>query len=221
MRPSRSLRDLPGVPNGHTRGYQTREDCGESDTFDLEDRSPRQTLLQMKELSMTNVAVPDPKRRALGKGLDSLIPRPASASPAGEHRTAAGRARSRSTRSTATPSKRAPMSTRSNWRSWLPPLRRMALCSRCWFAPWQRALSADRGRTALAGFETRGQKHGSRDSAPSLRRTGDGDHHRRKPATRRPERDGAGSGLRTAGAGVPHDSGANGATHGKRPRNCL
>jgi ParB family transcriptional regulator, chromosome partitioning protein len=25
---------------------------------------------------MNNVAVPDPKRRALGKGLDSLIPRP-------------------------------------------------------------------------------------------------------------------------------------------------
>ncbi len=32
---------------------------------------------------MTNVAVPDPKRRALGKGLDSLIPRPQSG-PAGE-----------------------------------------------------------------------------------------------------------------------------------------
>jgi ParB family chromosome partitioning protein len=32
---------------------------------------------------MTNVAVPDPKRRALGKGLDSLIPRPHSV-PAGE-----------------------------------------------------------------------------------------------------------------------------------------
>src|SRR5580658_11247190 len=29
---------------------------------------------------MTNVAVPDPKRRALGKGLDSLIPRPQSQS---------------------------------------------------------------------------------------------------------------------------------------------
>ncbi len=29
---------------------------------------------------MTNVALPDPKRRALGKGLDSLLPRPASAS---------------------------------------------------------------------------------------------------------------------------------------------
>ncbi len=34
---------------------------------------------------MTNVAIPDPKRRALGKGLDSLIPRPASAAPAAEH----------------------------------------------------------------------------------------------------------------------------------------
>jgi len=32
---------------------------------------------------MTNVAVPDPKRRALGKGLDSLIPRPHSG-PTGE-----------------------------------------------------------------------------------------------------------------------------------------
>jgi ParB family chromosome partitioning protein len=32
---------------------------------------------------MTNVAVPDPKRRALGKGLDSLLPRPHSA-PTGE-----------------------------------------------------------------------------------------------------------------------------------------
>jgi len=32
---------------------------------------------------MTNVAVPDPKRRALGKGLDSLLPRPHSG-PAGE-----------------------------------------------------------------------------------------------------------------------------------------
>src|SRR5579863_8837363 len=30
---------------------------------------------------MMNVAVPDPKRRALGKGLDSLIPRPASSAP--------------------------------------------------------------------------------------------------------------------------------------------
>ena len=30
---------------------------------------------------MTNVAVPDPKRRALGKGLDSLLPRPASSAP--------------------------------------------------------------------------------------------------------------------------------------------
>jgi ParB family chromosome partitioning protein len=29
---------------------------------------------------MTNVAAPDPKRRALGKGLDALLPRPASAS---------------------------------------------------------------------------------------------------------------------------------------------
>jgi ParB family chromosome partitioning protein len=33
---------------------------------------------------MMNVAVPDPKRRALGKGLDSLIPRPASSAPAAE-----------------------------------------------------------------------------------------------------------------------------------------
>jgi ParB family transcriptional regulator, chromosome partitioning protein len=30
---------------------------------------------------MSNVAVPDPKRRALGKGLDSLIPRPHAAAP--------------------------------------------------------------------------------------------------------------------------------------------
>src|ERR1700685_874656 len=33
---------------------------------------------------MTNVAVPDPKRRALGKGLDSLIPRAPQALPAVE-----------------------------------------------------------------------------------------------------------------------------------------
>lgn len=33
---------------------------------------------------MMNVAAPDPKRRALGKGLDSLLPRPASSAPAGE-----------------------------------------------------------------------------------------------------------------------------------------
>ena len=33
---------------------------------------------------MSNPALPDPKRRALGKGLDSLLPRPATAPPAGE-----------------------------------------------------------------------------------------------------------------------------------------
>jgi ParB family chromosome partitioning protein len=33
---------------------------------------------------MSNFAVPDPKRRALGKGLDSLIPRPQTAAPAAE-----------------------------------------------------------------------------------------------------------------------------------------
>jgi ParB family chromosome partitioning protein len=31
---------------------------------------------------MSNVVVPDPKRRALGKGLDSLIPRPQTGPPA-------------------------------------------------------------------------------------------------------------------------------------------
>jgi ParB family chromosome partitioning protein len=40
---------------------------------------------------MTNVAIPDPKRRALGKGLDSLLPRPASAPSTGD--TEGGRPR--------------------------------------------------------------------------------------------------------------------------------
>ena len=55
---------------------------------------------------MTNVAVPDPKRRALGKGLDSLLPR-VHPRPLVKPK-AASRARFPSTRSTPTPFKRAP-----------------------------------------------------------------------------------------------------------------
>jgi hypothetical protein len=57
---------------------------------------------------MMNIAATDPKRRALGKGLDSLLPagpmRPASLRP--PSRKAEGRARFHSTRSIPIPSRR-------------------------------------------------------------------------------------------------------------------
>ena len=40
-----------------------------------------------------------------------------------------------------------------------------------------------------------GQEDDPGDPAPGLGRAGDGDHHRREPAARRPEPDGAGAGL--------------------------
>ena len=87
-----------------------------------------------------SIAATDNKRRALGKGLDSLLPRVRQTAPApvlrqpATNRKVESREKYRSRRSTAIPIRRAPMLMRASWPNSPHPSPPMASCSPSWSA---------------------------------------------------------------------------------------
>ena len=168
------------------------------------------------------IAATDIKRRALGKGLDSLLPRVPRRPRFLCRRERRGQAAGdspRADRSQPLPDALADERGAAG-RAGRVDHRERSGAAGAGAPAGQRPLSADRRRAALAGLGAGRQEDDSGDSAPGLRRAGDGDHHRREPAARRPEPDGAGARLRAALARVPHDPGADGGAHRQGPRNC-
>jgi ParB family chromosome partitioning protein len=140
---------------------------------------------------MSNAA-PDMKRRALGKGLDSLLPR-VPVAPAVE--TEGGKPREIPLDQL----DRNPFQTRTRMNEEQLEELSASIAANGVVQPILVRPLAN-GRFQLIAGERRWrasaqQSHDSGDSAPGLRRAGDGNHHRREPATRRSESDGAGARL--------------------------
>jgi len=154
-----------------------------------------------------------PKRRALGKGLDSLLPRvPISRF----RRRCRGRQAPRDSliRSTATHSRHVPRSMRSSWPSWpLDHIERR--CAAGAGAPArQRPLPVD-CRERAGGPRSLPARRRFR---PSCARSSDEQAMEitlSRTAARRPESDGTGPRLRPPLPRVPHDPGADGCAYGK------
>ena len=156
-----------------------------------------------------NIAAPDIKRRALGKGLDSLLPRvPAAPAPSATE-TEGGKP----LEIPLDQIDRNPFQTRLH-------RRQRSRSAGPGAPPGQRPLPAHRRRAPLARLRAGRQDHHPRHPPPGLRRAGHGNHHSREPPARRPQPHGAGPRLRPPLARVPHDPGADGRAHRQGSRHC-
>ncbi len=156
-----------------------------------------------------------PKRRALGKGLESLLPRihaVAEPAPLEADRRQAARNPRRRDRSQPLPDpqplRRGPAGRvgRLHHRHRRRPADRRSAAA-------AGPLPADRRRAALARLAARRQGDHPGHHPPGFRRAGDGDDHRRESAAQRPESDGAGPRLRAPRTRVPAHPGADGPAH--------
>ena len=165
---------------------------------------------------MTNHNPPDPKRRALGKGLESLLPArqpvaiqaSAPAEPGGSPLEIPVESIDRNpfqTRTTFDPAKLTELSQSIAATGVVQPIVVKSLP--------RRPFPAHHRRAPPPRVKAGRQAHHPRHRPPSLRRAGHGDDDRRKPPARRPQPHGAGARLSPSVHRLPHDPGADGRTH--------